>query len=201
MRRWPILALLALAASLAALVAREVTTETSTPDPAPQVTAAPASGRVAGPSGPSADQVASLLARPLFSPGRRPDAEARAPDVAARATPLPRLAGIMVTDGTRQAIFAPDAAGKAIVVGEGDTIGGFRVQAIHAGEVTLQDGATLHSVQPRYAAAGSPAASGAPASAALPFKSDPAPTGLAILNNAQPVATRSPNRPALGVSR
>jgi len=100
MMRWPILALSVLAALLAALVAREVTTEAQEPDPA-QVTAAPAASRVAGPSSPSADQVASLLARPLFSPGRRPPAEGRAPDVATRATPLPRLAGIMVTGGGR----------------------------------------------------------------------------------------------------
>jgi len=93
-------------------------------------------------------------------------------------------------------IFAPDAAGKAVVVGEGDTIGGFRVQSIHEGEVTLQDGATLHSVQPRYATTGSAAAP-----AAAPFRSDSVPTGLAILNNAQPVATRSPNQPVLGVPR
>ncbi len=196
MTRWPILFLSALAALLAALVAREVTTEAPEPERAPQAVAAPTASRAAGPAGPSADQVASLLARPLFSPGRRPAAEARAPEIAARPTPLPRLAGIMVTGGTRQAIFAPDAAGKALVVGEGDTIGGFRVQSIHEGEVTLQDGATLHSVRPRYAAAGSAAAP-----AAVPFKSDPAPTGLAILNNAQPVPTRSPTRPALGVPR
>ncbi len=196
MMRWPILALSALAALLAALVVREVTSEASIPDPAPQVAAAPAASRVAGPPGPSADQVAALLARPLFSPGRRPAAESRPPEAAARAVSLPRLAGIMVTAGTRQAIFAPDAAGKAVVVGEGDTVGGFRVQSIHEGEVTLQDGATLRSVQPRYAAAGSAAPP-----AAAPFKSDPAPTGLAILNNAQPAATRSPSRPALGVQR
>ncbi len=196
MTRWPILALSALAALLTGLIVREATLEASTPEPAPLVAAAPAASRPVGPSGPSADQIASLIARPLFSSGRRPAAETRAPEVAARAAPLPRLAGIMVMGGTRQAIFAPEAAGKAVVVGEGDTIGGFRVQSIHEREVTLQDGATLRSVQPRYAAAGSAAPQ-----AAVPFKSDPAPTGLAILNNAQPVATRSPARPALGVPR
>jgi len=50
---------------------------------------------------------------------------------------LPRLSGIMITEGVRRAIFAATGAGKPQVVGEGGTIGGNLVQSITLGEVVL----------------------------------------------------------------
>ncbi len=81
-----------------------------------------------------ADRSAELLARPLFTPGRRPAA------VSAGSGPqagLPRLSGVLVGPFGRTAIFAATGAGKPIVLAEGGEIGGFRVVAIVPGQVTL----------------------------------------------------------------
>jgi hypothetical protein len=80
-------------------------------------------------------RVAEVLARPLFSPGRRPAAEAAAAPPAAVA-PLPRMTGVIVTPAGRRAIFV-NGAGKPIVVTEGERIGAYAVQSIEAGRVTL----------------------------------------------------------------
>ncbi len=101
------------------------------PLPAP---AAPASTRAAD-ADDAGRRVAEVLARPLFSPGRRPAAQAAAAPPAAVA-PLPRMTGVIVTPGGRRAIFA-NGAGKAVVVMEGGRIGAYDVQSIEAGRVTL----------------------------------------------------------------
>jgi hypothetical protein len=96
--------------------------------PAP---AAPASTPAADDAG---RRVAEVLARPLFSPGRRPAAEAAGPAAAAAA--LPRMTGVIVTPAGRRAIFV-NGAGKPTVVTEGGRIGAYAVQSIEAGRVTL----------------------------------------------------------------
>jgi hypothetical protein len=75
-----------------------------------------------------------VLARPLFEPSRRPPAEG--PGVTAAAPGLPRLAGVMVTATGRQAIFA-GSGDKPVILGEGARLGGFTVQSIAAGQVTV----------------------------------------------------------------
>jgi len=101
------------------------------PLPAP---AAPASTPAAD-ADDAGRRVAEVLARPLFSPGRRPAAQAAAAPPAAVA-PLPRMTGVIVTPAGRRAIFA-NGAGKAVVVMEGGRIGAYAVQSIEAGRVTL----------------------------------------------------------------
>jgi hypothetical protein len=84
----------------------------------------------------SEEWVATILARPLFSPDRRApldeaQSSATAPDV------LPRLTGVLVSPAGKTAIFANPIGGKPIALREGGRIGGFTVQAIEAGQVTL----------------------------------------------------------------
>lgn len=196
MSRLAIPALAALAFLLAGVVAAELAMPGKTPDPVTEAAPAAAASK-ASPQGASADQVASLLARPPFNPDRRPMPEAAdAPATATAAVALPRLTGIMVAQGRREAIFAGASAGKAILVGEGDMIAGFRVQSIKAGEVTLQNGEALHAVQPHYASA-----TGAEPPAAVPFALNPAPSGFDILNHAPPTPNFVSGRPALGAAR
>jgi hypothetical protein len=79
--------------------------------------------------------VATSLARPLFNVDRRPVASTEArPNAAAT---LPRLSGIMITQGGRHAIFAATGGGKPQVVVEGGTVGGNVVQSITVEEVVL----------------------------------------------------------------
>lgn len=81
------------------------------------------------------DWVGTLLARPLFAQDRRPGKLDAAPTPAS--SELPRLAGVMVSAQGSSAIFAAAGGGKAVVIGAGGSIGGFMVQKIEAGQVTL----------------------------------------------------------------
>lgn len=87
-------------------------------------------------------QVATVLARPLFTQGRRPTMLDAAP--ASTSVELPRLAGVMVSAQGSSAVFAGAEGGKAVVIGTGASIGAFKVQKIEAGQVTLigADGGT-----------------------------------------------------------
>lgn len=76
-----------------------------------------------------------ILARPLFSPNRRPLPSSAV--VAVPRLPLPRIAGVLVSPGERHAIFAPPGSGKPVVVIEGERIGDAVVQRIEAGRVTV----------------------------------------------------------------
>jgi hypothetical protein len=130
-------AVVALAVGLVAIIGWEVggappAGVTSSPPPA-----APAASPA---SAPAVDRerewVATVLARPLFSPDRRPSPEAAA---VATAGPngLPRLTGTLVAPFERSAIFA--AAGRdPIVVHEGARIDAYTVMSIEAGQVRLR---------------------------------------------------------------
>lgn len=82
--------------------------------------------------------VQTILARPLFIPGRRPapqvaDATAPTPDRS-----LPRMTGILIDGAKRNAIFAAASdGGRSIVVSEGGRIGPFMVQTIEPQQVTV----------------------------------------------------------------
>ena len=86
---------------------------------------------------PGAEPVAAytdqILARPLFTQGRRPAAAAAAP--VAQDKP-PRLSGILVAGGDRRAIF--EAGEKPVVGVVGTQIGAYRILAITPLQVTLQ---------------------------------------------------------------
>ena len=89
----------------------------------------------AAPRDHSADWSATLLARPLFSPERRPPAAAPA-GRAVRGEP-PRLAGIIISPSGRTAIFAPVGA-RPVAAREGDTVeGSWTVKQIASNKVRL----------------------------------------------------------------
>jgi len=109
----------------------------------------------------------TLLARPLFQPGRRPDA-----DSTVRSLDIPglaelRLAGIVDASHLKRAVFQPIGTGKAIIVGEGDRLGNWTVTAIDAISVTITRGGDVRRLQPRFAA---------PSTVAQPPPTGPMPT-------------------------
>jgi hypothetical protein len=81
--------------------------------------------------------MAAALARPLFSPSRRPSSQAVTAAAAAPFADLPRLSGILVTPTGRSAIFAPSGGGKPVVATEGSTLGTYVVRSIEPEQVTL----------------------------------------------------------------
>ncbi len=129
--------------------------------PSPRPAAVGRDTAAAPPADLSPRWVETLLARPLFSPSRRPLAVAG--PLAAAATPLPRLTGVVVSASTRGAIFAAQAGGKGIVVSEGDWIAGYRVRSIAAGLVILLGPEGELALRPTFApVAATPPATGAP---------------------------------------
>jgi hypothetical protein len=90
---------------------------------------------------------ATVLARPLFSPTRRPP-EAAAMDHSE--TPLSdmRLTGILITPDQRLAIFAP-AAGKPLVRSEGDMISDWRIESIANQSVSLTGPTGATTLEPK----------------------------------------------------
>ena len=141
------------------------------------MTSRPAAGLPAVPArhsaAPGPDQVArwaaTILARPLFSPGRRPPTAAAAPSAAA--PQLPRVAGIMVTPAGRRAIFAEKGT-KPLVLGEGGEVSGFTVQSIQAGQVTVRGPEGVRVLSPTFdpdaPAPASPAAALPPPGLSIP---------------------------------
>lgn len=118
--------------------------------------------------------VDGILARPLFATTRRPTDAPAGP--AATPVGLPRLAGILVHGFSRSAIFAASGSGRPIVLQEGGHVGGYTVQSIEAGQVTLVGSGGSQVLRPAFdtrpqsAAAGLPG-TGPAARAASPFAS------------------------------
>jgi hypothetical protein len=100
------------------------------------------------------DWVATILARPLLSPDRRPPPEAVAAAPGALVTDgLPRLSGVLVGPFGRTAIFAAEAA-KPVVVGEGGRVDAWTVRRIEAGEVQVAGPGGVRTVHPSFPASG-----------------------------------------------
>ena len=120
------------------------------------VPAAPggASPGAAGPPVQRDARVTEILARPLFSPDRRPAASA-----ARSVSGLPRLTGIVVTGAGKFAIFA--APGKAVVAEEGGRLGAYEVTAISDAGVTLVGPAGATTLRPVFDPSPPPAAKAA----------------------------------------
>jgi hypothetical protein len=95
------------------------------------------------------DSAGAILARPLFAPSRRPPAPAAATDPAAIAEP-PRLTGVIVAPSTRRAIFAA-TKGRATVVSEGGSIGGYLVKSIDPSGAVLSGPMGEHVLRTTYA--------------------------------------------------
>jgi hypothetical protein len=92
--------------------------------------------------------VANALARPLFSPDRRPEAGAtRVAD--AGPAGLPRLTAILVGPFGRSAIFAGQSR-EPIVVAEGGRIAAYQVTAIEATQVHLIGPHGAQVMQPSF---------------------------------------------------
>lgn len=150
--------LLTLSAAIAGVVAWQISTLSDDAPlprtPLPQTRAEPgAAPRPAEPPGQAAAWAATLLARPPFSPDRRPPG----PGAAAPAlpdAPLPRLTGILVTPEGRSAIFAGQP--QPTVVREGGILGRFSVQRIEPGQVILAGPDGPRILRPAFDAAAPP---------------------------------------------
>nr|WP_294529035.1 hypothetical protein [uncultured Rhodopila sp.] len=99
-------------------------------------------------------RLAAILARPLFSPDRRPAASA-----ARSVSGLPRLTGIVVTGSRKLAIFA--GPGKAMVAEEGVRLGAYEVTAISDAGVTVAGPEGTTVLRPIFDPASPPAAKAA----------------------------------------
>ena len=105
----------------------------------------------------TSDWVRTILARPLFSPDRRPPAQG---SVIAGDTSvgLPRLSGVLVGPFGRTAIFASDGD-KPLVVGEGGQVAQWTVRVIQAGSVEVVGPGGARTLRPSFgtmSAAGTP---------------------------------------------
>lgn len=80
---------------------------------------------------------ANILARPLFTPGRRPDRAAESANPEKTVTDLPRLTGIVTVMGKKLAIFQPWGGGKPIIGAVGTDIEGRKIQAISVDEIVI----------------------------------------------------------------
>jgi hypothetical protein len=93
--------------------------------------------------------IAAILARPLFSPSRRPPQSNTGKVADDGGLADSRLAGIVIGAGRRFAIFAPEGA-KALTVTEGETVSGWRVESISAREVALSGPEGTKTLQPKF---------------------------------------------------
>jgi hypothetical protein len=159
-----LLALGATAVGLAGIVALEIRGSVRQAAPTPGAAAGrPAAPTLADAAGEAADdqaerRVATLLGRPVFTPGRRPDEDA----AVGSGTGLTRLTGVMVSPLGKAAIFAGVAGGKPIVIGEGARIGVYVIRSIEAGAVTVTGPDGQHVLYPTFEPSASPKQAAAP---------------------------------------
>jgi hypothetical protein len=106
----------------------------------------PASSSSTAPSDQVARHVATILARPLFSPSRRPPAVG----ASSTATSLTRLTGVILSPAGKNAIFAGPVGAKPLVIGEGDRISRFLVERIEVGAVILTGAEGEQVLHPAY---------------------------------------------------
>ena len=97
---------------------------------------------------PPARLVAAILARPLFSPVRRPAPSAHR---ANQDKTTPRLSGIIIDGANRLAMFAGPHGGKPITVTKGERVGNWVVVLVQPGWVTLAGPEGLRRIRPMFA--------------------------------------------------
>jgi hypothetical protein len=118
--------------------------ETATPTTALVETVAPA---------PDMDgTVAAILARPLFTPGRRPPQTASFAPIAETEEEAPRqlrgrLAGVTIRPGVREALFIREGQ-KPLAVSVGAEIDGWRISAIEPDRVILSSASGDQTIKP-----------------------------------------------------
>lgn len=130
--------------------------------------AVPSSGGRSGiaPDDQTAQRVAIILARPLFSPDRRPI------EAAGDADPtIARLTGVMITEDGNCAIFAGPSNGHPVVVGQGGRVGRYTVAAIDEHGVTIVGPDGRRVLHPSF---------------------DPSPVAVKVANRASAPATEKP---------
>jgi hypothetical protein len=177
-------------------VYRESSAEPSMVNAAPRTNDAAAAAHL--PGAPSADSIATSLARPLFSPTRRPAEIAQSGPVTSELTDK-RLAGIVVEPERRLAIFAV-AGGKPVTVTEGEEIGGWQILTITAKEISVRGPGGTKTLQPKIdpsatAPVRTPLASASQAPArAVPPATTAAPPAAALPPNLNPGAPSRRNR-------
>jgi hypothetical protein len=117
---------------------------------------------------------AAIVARPLFEPSRRPPESAAA--AGATATAFPRLAGIIITPQSREAIFAAAGSPRPIVVMVGSRLNGVLIKSIDDGVVVVTDAQGTRAIRPSFDTSSSRSADGARPTAAMPVTVDLPPT-------------------------
>lgn len=118
--------------------------------------------------------MATILARPLFSPTRRPPEAATADDRTETSLADMRLTGILIAPNQHVAIFAI-ANGKPFIRSEGEMISDWRIETIAAQSVSLSGPKGTTTLEPkadpnlaRLRAAAQPALPAASAASAPP---------------------------------
>jgi hypothetical protein len=111
-----------------------------------------------------AEWLNEIMARPLFSPTRRP--------VGTTVSGLPRLTGIVVAGSERVAIFAAPGSEHPIVAHSGARVGAYEVQTIGDEGVTVVGPGGTTLIRPIFDVArpAGPAPSGAPVARAQPAR-------------------------------
>lgn len=137
-----------------------------------------AAAAAAAATGSNREWIAQSLARPLFSPDRRPLPDAAGPGLSGP----PRLSGIMITPAGRSAIFV--VGERQLVVPVGGVIGAFTVRSIDEQQVLLSGPAGPLLLRPSFSPEGAVAGPRAAAGTAAAFSAELAPSGLDILRNA-----------------
>lgn len=97
----------------------------------------------------AAPPIAAILARPLFSPTRRPPQSKAGGAADDSGLADSRLAGIIIEPGHRFAIFAPEGA-KLLTVTEGETVSGWRIESITPRDVSLSGPEGTRTLQPKF---------------------------------------------------
>ena len=158
MKPWRIFILPGLAGLLGLLLAAELLTGQPAPPAPPMHAALPASSADIAMDDAISQWAGTVLARPLFNQTRRPDG-----DAAQQGAGLARLTAIIVTAGSRSAIFAADGQ-KPQIVPEGGEINGYTLRRISADTVELSGPAGTLTLHPQFPSPATPASSSAPAS-------------------------------------
>ncbi len=150
MRQWGKAALPGLAGMLGLMLAAEWLA-----GPAPVAIRQPLAPPASTPQAAMDDEISqwanTVLARPLFNESRRPDDSG-----AAQGTGMARLSAIIISGGSRSAIFAADGQ-KPQIVPEGGEIDGYKLTHISADAVELTGPSGALTLHPQFPAAAQPA--------------------------------------------
>jgi len=150
LHRHPGLAKPGFAAALALLAAAELLFPAPATPPPRVLTAWPAASATIASDATIAQWGATILARPILSPDRRPAPPADTGD-ADTAYTLPRLSAIIITHGASSAVFS--AAGeKPVLVAPGGQIGPYRLDSIAPDGVKMLGPDGLVTLHPQFAA-------------------------------------------------